>query len=759
MAWDANSIDSGLLAQRGQSGSVVTSDEVAGRIVNMELTERGTLRSVRGPLEYHPASWGAQGPSDTDYASPHLGIFHCRTEGGLRDILLAHFDGGIWVHEPWASDWALLIGDSADSPEIASPLPEADGRPSFLTQFEATPNGVIIVPQGARAFFYDGSYIAPLGFDTAPGAPTAWGPRVRQVYDANGLAPDEYDIANQKGYAHNGREWIKADWPVEWETGAPPAVGTYRLGSIDNAVFSNSGSEKLNNPMGGVLQDGEWRAAVQFGDCWGNLSPIGGMSAPVRIHREDNLVKERKKDSPESADRMRMQCAWADLPLGPPHTLFRNILRTKDQLHTDLPGLFWLPPNSTTGGSTFATLEDNRCDVYPDNIPDSWLVLPAKQVEPMPTFRLCKLGFGRVWFANTTSEPGRVCHSWPGMWGSVQPGTDVYPDATGAAVTGIHAAASGMLFFTETSTYLATPNDSGVGPPVYRTISPVVGCVAPNSIKTMLSGLTVWLGRDGFYSYDGNKVVPVSEDIKDDVLKRVNSTWRLRAVAGVEPRMGEYRCWVPVDGARVNNLCLVFDGSRWRERTDIKAAAVCVTRDDRQLMLALGTVATTGGDHDSVWVLDHEAKGVRTPSARNSIVETSWLRSVVSRRSSTPTQLDLWLRESTSGEITVEVMRDWRQHPLVAGAGEGPKLYPDQDTPPFWDTAVYDEDYANPMSGTTIPRHLVKRRPFWTNVALYVPSCEAFKVRLTYAGDMEFVGMAYTTQDRRNGGANLPEGT
>jgi hypothetical protein len=318
-----------------------------------------------------------------------------------------------------------------------------------------------------------------------------------------------------------------------------------------------------------------------------------------------------------------------------------------------------------------------------------------------------------------------------------------------------------MLIFTETSTFLATPNDSGTGPPVYRTVSPTIGCVAPDSIATLLSGLTVWLGRDGFYGFDGDKVRPISAAIKDDILKRVNTSWRVKAVAAVEPRRGEYRCWLPVDGAQVNNLCVVFDGSQWRERTDVKAAAVCVTRDDRALMLALGTVAVVGGSsagYASVWVLDHEGAGVKTPAARDSIIETTWLRNTSSRRRATPLQLDVWLRETTSGSATVEVMRDWRKHPLFPAAGDAPPLYPDHDAPPFWDTAVYDANYTNDVTDTTIPVHFVKRRPFWTNVAVYVPSCETFKVRLTYQGDFEFVALTYDSQDRHGGGAQLPEG-
>lgn len=765
MAWDAQSLTSPALPLRGQAGTLLSPEGVAGRIVNMELTEKGTLRSVRGPVEYHPATWEDNGgtvPAATDYKSAGTapnGIFHCRTYGGVRDILLAAFNGSIWTHYPWTPGWNELIGTgvSPSNPDIATPMPEDDLRPAFLTQFEATPNGVVIVPQGGRAHFYDGELVAPLGFEEIPGPPTPMGPRLTVAYDTK--ASEEYDVANLGGYAHNTRLWDKTEESVEWETGAAPAVGTYRLGHILNDIISATGSEKLNNPLGGVMGSGEWRCAVQLHDVFGNLSPIGAMSAPVMVHREDNLVKERRKDTPETAERMRVQFGWGDLPLGNEYTVARSLLRTKDQRNTLLPGLWWVPPNATHGGNTFATLEDVAVDFYPDNIPDTWLLSKAKEVAPMPTFRLCKLAFGRMWFANMVGNSGLVQASYPGMWGTIDPQHDVYPDATGTSVTGMHAAQSGLLLFTEVSTFLVTPNDSGNGF-VARTLSPAAGCVSPDSIKTLPNGLTVWLGREGFYAYDGEKISLISNNIKDDVIRRINPVWRLRACAAVDPRMGEYRCWIPVDGATSNNLCVVFDNNGWRERTDVTAVAgVCTTRDSRQYMLALGDVDTTTGDLTSVWLLDHEGQGTVTPSARDSIVETTWLRNASSRRVGSPTQVDIWLRETTSSSATIEVMRDWREYPLASGAGTNPTLYPDSDTPPFWDTAVYGSTYDNPMSDTTIPTHIVARRPFWTNLALSVPSCEVFKVRITYPGDFEFMALGYELSDKHGGGAKIPEGS
>jgi len=104
-------------------------------------------------------------------------------------------------------------------------------------------------------------------------------------------------------------------------------------------------------------------------------------------------------------------------------------------------------------------------------------------------------------------------------------------------------------------------------------------------------------------------------------------------------------------------------------------------------------------------------------------------------------------------------MRDWREYPLASGAGNAPELYPDSDTPPFWDTAVYGSTYKHAMTGDTLATHIVERRPFWANMGISVPSCEVFRVRITYAGDIEFMAFGYELHDTHAGGAKIPEGS
>lgn len=751
MAFDHHSLKTGPLPLRAETGRLISPDGVGGRIVNMELTEAGTLRSIVGPVEYHPAAWednGGSVPAATAYAAPLRGVFHCLLGGGERDVLLVHRDNGIFAHEGWGPGWQAVLADLSLA-EFQTKLPEDDGRPNFLTQFEATPNGVVIVPQGGRAYFYDGTTAAPLGFDKAPGAPSPLGPTSSSANDGGTLT----DSANDEGYTHSGRNLAQ-------QMGVS-RLGTLRGGVIDVQVTA----AKKSNSLGGILEEGEWRLANQFLDPWGNLSPLSERSAPIRLSKEDNLTKDRKKDLDERQDRMRVQGCWTDIDTGPSHCVGRLLSRTLDLQNAGDNKLYWLTPNSTSSALTAATIPDNASSIFPDNIPDSWLLAEAKDPVAVPLFKLCKVAFGRLWIANMAGAPGLLRPSEPGFWGTFPRNEEIYPDPQGAEITGLWTVAQGLLVFTTSSTFIITQAGDATGKISFEaaTLNPFVGCVSPDSIKTLPSGLTVWLGREGFYSWNGERIQLISQDIKDNVIQRINRVRSKQACAAVSSKMGVYRCWVPVDGSSENNLGLEYDGTGWREMDYINVAAVCTTRDHRDYMLALGQVNTTQTPtgHSSLWLLDHAGGGNQTPIVPTSTVETGWLKNTRSKRRSTLEKAFVWIRETNSGTLDVAVMRDWREYPLVnQGAAQGPPptLHPDDDIPPFWDDAILNGTYVNKMVDATLTRHFVKRRPNWLKIPLYVPSAETFKIRLTFQGDFDFIAIQFEDKDKDGGGIQVPEG-
>tara|TARA_R100001594_G_scaffold148306_2_gene203155 strand:- start:10752 stop:13040 length:2289 start_codon:yes stop_codon:yes gene_type:complete len=757
MAWEKNRIKSGLTVIRGESGSLISADNMAGEIKNMNETQSGTLRSVNGPVEYVPSKLKG-GQSVLTYADPLLGIFHCRVEGGSRDILLAHFTNSsgesvVSEYQGWSGTWQVVLGpNSLSFPKYQITLPESDGRPRFLTQFEALPNGVVIVPQGGRAYFYDGYAVLPLGYDSIPGSPTGDGPESSTKDGSSGS--NVVDDPNSSGYSHNGLNMNRI-------------MGTCRIGSVDNNTVSVQTAARKRNPLGGTLQNGEWRAAVQWLDRWGNVSPISNLSSPVSVDRVDNLTKDSGKDPEESSDRLKVQVAWSGISPGPDGTIGRILCRTRDTKLSGITGVFEVPNHTATSFSAIASIPDNVSTDFPDNVPDSWLIKRPIDPVPVPLFKLCKVAFGRLWIANWPGGEGIIRPSEPLFWGTFPRDMEIIPDPTGNHITGMWNTSFGLLVFTDSSTFLVTPNNEGTGFKA-ATLNNSVGCVSPDSIATLPNGLTVWLGDREFYAYDGEKVYPVSRDIKENVMRRINRGYQLKACAAVDMTMGEYRCAIPVDGSVKNNLTIVFDGEEWRERDDVRMQAVCTTRDHRNYMLALGYADATNTDTStavpnmaSVWVLDHDGRGVFEADQHEGIVETHWLKPAASFRRSTPVRVKIWLKETINSTLTVEVYRDWRDHPVVETA-VSPNLYPTDDPPPFWKETVLGGTHTDALrpnsSSLPIDNSWSRRRPHWVVADVMVPAAEVYKFRLKFTGDWDFIGLVFEDIDSDGGGAKIPTG-
>jgi hypothetical protein len=646
---------------------------------------------------------------------------------------------GIWEHRGYDRSWRMVLGDLPAA--LYQVVLTSDNRPAFRTQFTATPNGVVITPQnGARSYFYDGYTVAPLGFEQVPGAPSGLGPTVRQENDG----ADAWKDDTNGNYGFSGLT-------------ALDAMGTYRLGTLTGGYLVTGFNNNKANALGGVLEPGMWRAATVWYDKWGNKSAVGNLSNPAVMFKQDNLVKPKKRSEDEAAERLRGQIAWFDFDEGPPHARAMDLLRTRDLKNSGTAKLFAVPQNATQDPLTFSTFATTNITVYPDNIPDEWLLVEAQDTVPVPRFHLSELAFGRLFVAHG----GLLSYSEPGFWGTFLRNRTISPDPSGATITGLQSCNKGLLVFTETSTFLISQNEGAdpAGSPfsefMAESLNNRVGCVAPDSCQAMPDGAVVWLGREGFYRYDGTQVQNVSMAIKESILKRINKGWRKQAVAATDIRMGEYRCWIPVDGSQQNNLCLVLDSNGWRRRNDVYAQAVCVKRDHTQNMLALGNAP---GANPSLWVLDKEGVDNNQPTKQASILETPWVRSATSVRRSSPARVRIWLRETTSGNITVQSMRDWREYPTIEAESADPQLYSNDDTPPFWDTAKWDETTIDVLREEEDSRTItfVRRRPFWTLIDVHLPSCEVFKIRLTFTGDVEFVGMTHEVYDRDKGGASVP---
>jgi hypothetical protein len=763
---------------RLQAGSLFLPNEIAQKIENMYPLEEGTLRTVWGPATFVPDRTTGITPgnesktSDSsltgagsgivvplDYAKPvygkrNHGIFHCTLQEDTRDVLLLHTSNELWEFRGWHRNWRQLLSNPAGPHGLQDDLID-DSQARFPTQFAATGNGVIIVPQDRRAYFYDGAIITPLGFEIVPNAPQGRGPQSSGKTAFTVDAANPLNGINDRAYAHDAL-LHEDNAPIE-ETIYNYMIdgfGMCRIGTIQSNIYKESSDTEST----GWLLSGEWRTRVQFIDKWGNLSALSNPSDAVRVYYQPATVFFALPTSAAekvrmSGERARKQLAWVGIPKGPDHCVGRILYRTKDLINSGTIAYHELPLDATSVSTAYATLPDNICTLYPDNIPDGWLGAAPEEMVPVPRFKLCCVAFGRLWIGNIKDAQGMIRPSLPGRWGSFPKEQELFPDPAGGEITGMRAINQGLLTFTSGSTYIVNMSDDGLR---FRSapISAVIGCEAPNSITELNDGRIVWLGYEGFYTFDGTSVVLISGELKK-FFRRVTKARLRQACAAYDSRSNEYRCWLSIDGNILNNICVTYDGTGWRTRTDTSARDVCTTQDHRRYMLVAGRTQSlstiedtaTSISNNGVFLLDHLGNKEDTSlnsliDEREAFIETAWLDNFDSREVKTAHVVYLWLRETENSKLTIEVLRDWRNTVIETATVE---RYDERDVPAFWGTAQLGSESTK----------WAERRPYWTRAQIYVPSAETFKFRIRGTGWWEFVGVTIDEVPRYAGGSRI----
>jgi hypothetical protein len=739
---------------RVESGQLLTAESVASRIENMFPTEEGTLRSVWGPTPYlhdttvtPPVPYVYSGASSTRLH----GIGHAVVNNGTREILLAHWGDELVKFEGWNRAWTVLVRRSVG--QFRAQM-EDDSRARAPSQFVATPNGVIILPQDSTPLFYDGECVATLGYNSIPGPPSPAGVDSSAKAEDTGSSP--VTGINDQGFVYDAQQLTQSG---VWELTGQGRVGTVeRFPGVVAAFVDPSGDDRTPtqadsfNSTSGQILEGEYVCAVQWVDRWGNLSPLSTSSAPLRYRQQRSRVYDPSAPAGEEwvpgpiGDVLKF-IYWSGIPIGPTNTIGRILYRSRDLKHSGTTELFELPANAGPVGSAFATVPDNIINFYPDNTPDSWL--SRTPVRPIPVEKIfCgTIAFGRFWSANWDSDPGKLHPSLPGRWGTFVAEDALYPDPGGTGITGLIRHPAGLLCFTLSGTYLVKPADDGSGRFIIQGISDTVGCAARASVAMLTDNRVIWLARDGFYQFDGKSISRISASI-GPLFRRLNIGRIVQACAAADPQTGEYRCWVPLDGSRTNNICLVFDGAGWRQRSDITAVDVAVTNDHRSYMLVAGTASggPPGGvaaDYPGVWCLDNEVYSF-APAARAAVIETAWMGANRNATRTSPLTINLWLRETDIGNLTIKVYRDWRDAPEVETQSDF-ALYPTDDEPFFWGTAEFGTD-------TTFYR----KRPYWRRADIAVPSCEVYKIVLSATVPFEFLGISIGENVKDPGGSRTP---
>ena len=764
---------------RSESTKLILAVDTAGEIKNFERTMENTLRAVEGPtklLHYKgttPETMEDTGLGENLYLGfiegKKLGVFHGRLGNG-REILLLHASGGIHElrmgrRQSDASVLKNLVGDSSKIPTTAWTIKVSEDfdinvplsvafSPSFPTQFEVTDKGIVIVPQQfQRAYFYDGDVVLPLGFDTIPSPPIGMGPSRDAIGNPNGA-----------GYVyHNANR-------------GPTVVGSMgggRLGTVENV--SDIEGARLR------LFPGIYRAATQWLDYFGNLSPISGRSGEIRFEgqkAEDATSVTAGSGSgytanagDRSGDDLLKAVIWNNVDFGPKGTVGRRLYRTKDLVSSGDGRLFFLSGNAGFAGiSASQTIPDNMSTHFADNTPDGWLSVPAEtDIIPVPAFKLCRFSMGWLWIGNTSESPGSIIPSLPGRYGTFLGSQTITPDPSSGEITGLWNVDGGLLAFTPSASFLISPNAEGTG---FRaaTLSSTIGCVAPSSIASLPDGSVIWLGQEGFYKYTAGAVEIVSGPVAD-IVSRITKSRALQAVGIFVPESREYRCWIPLDGNTENNLCLIYDADGWRRRTNEHVTCACVTRDHRKYVICGGHVYSGVGftntleasgesykeKYNGYFILDRanahdwvDEEAGETQIEREYVIETCWIEWGRSKDRKSAKTLYLSLVESSQESIDIQVYRDWRKGKAVYSSSV--ELHSTEDIPPFWGTDRFGIS-GDPETST---KEWTKNRPLWRRVDISVPSCEVYKIRLVSRHPFEFIGLSIDEELKPNPMTRIP---
>ena len=680
----------GPLFPRVESGNLLAPDEVAARITNMVATPDGSLKSIVGPTPYLPwfgvggTDWFPQtefGPASgplvdlglstehnyfEDYGDTH-GVHHAVIGGGTREILLLHTGNEIWSFEGWERGWRVLLGPKDST--VPPFKPTTYGTSGILdttaaqppTQFETTPNGVVIVPQGDRAYFYDGVVVAPLGYDRAPGAPQGLGPhstspepqsfkytkRTGEAFFKNPWNTTDFKdedkehvnfttpMKNDGGYAHDAQRGFYQGFPKahqgskqSWicgtlmSTGMHSAFGRCYVGTVifpdGMAPLSIKTEDGDSSPdiaavrtpsTTGILLEGEYFGAVQWIDRWGNLSPVSERSSPLRFDRQVSAgIQVIGTGLNQFGKDKRRLC---QVP-GAGELVAKQVGWTAIE-----PG-----PEGTIGRILYRTRDTfnsgtNELFELPPNASGgttAYATLP----DNISTFYPDNTSDGRL--RNPAPElvpvpKFKLCRLALGrLWVA---GIEGAPGMIRPSLPGRWGTfpANQEIFpdprAGEITGLWSSPNGllAFTRTSTYlvtnrgdsfdtRSLSSTIGCVAPGSLAEMAGGMLVWLGVDGFYQIDGSSPIPqLVSATIGDRLKNLNSARAQQAVAAFDSRSGEYRCWVPIDGTSRNSVCFTYDGKGWRERTDVYEVTDVCTTQNHQSYMIVCGKASGTAQH------------------------------------------------------------------------------------------------------------------------------------------------------------------
>lgn len=214
---------------------------------------------------------------------------------------------------------------------------------------------------------------------------------------------------------------------------------------------------------------------------------------------------------------------------------------------------------------------------YNDNVADSAVSLlripPKQSIGAPPAANFVADHTGRMYYlfvkVGSDTYPTRVYYSQVNAHEQVGSNDWFYVGKDDSEyITGGWQYSSNLIIFKERSLYktIGDPIDPGFD---IDTISKSIGCVAHQTIKE-LEGRLVWLADEGFYAYDGDEPVCIS-DLIEPLFSDMPKARRPYATSAVDIDLGLYLTAISLKSETENDFILCFhyrdsfkDGvSRW----------------------------------------------------------------------------------------------------------------------------------------------------------------------------------------------------
>lgn len=534
----------------GQAQEKFPPDRLAWRIVNLEPSTDGTLRSVRGPCPLEPYRSG----SALVWQYLPQSVFHAVLADGMADCTYYRAADRILRHE----------GTTRSHQIIKTGLTQGRGPryPDVWLHY----NGQVIFTDGvtpAISIRFDDTW-APLGFDDPAPVPSVMSPS-----DTGGSNRDT-QAANARGYS--------------WQGG---------IGTVGDALSAFEGK----------ILAGEWEYYMQWEDVNGNLS---APSAPIRVSLRSMRANPYRI---EGGDYSGIGVELDDLTRqflidypgdAPDHAVALHVYRTGDlRQGGNQPRFLMRIPNA------------KRAMIIPDTTPDAYLGDPMLWTVAVPIFRVACVHDSRLVIGNLKGAPNVVRKSQIGFPGTFADEEWVVPDVGSGEITGVASHANRLVAFTATATYditdFARPValSNGIG-----CVAPGSIVAHPSGALIWMGRLGFYaMGGDGSITLVSQSLARFFHQGID----RSRAVLACAAIDPASGDYRVALCEAG-DSEGYNRLMLCYDGRSWREqRLGLHIAGLAATSDWRQMLLAAAyhPGATNPG---GIYVLDREITEYTPPA-------------------------------------------------------------------------------------------------------------------------------------------------